>query len=277
MKQRSPLSALCIAALVTCSTSPLTTQAKPADDKELARAAQNPIADMISVPLQSSINNGVGPDEKTQYINLIQPVIPQSIGDDWNWIHRGIIPAPMYQPGVSGVPSMDNTWGVGDIQYQGFLTPAKPGKWIWGVGPYLSFPTASDDLLGTEKWSAGPGIVVLTFDGPWVFGGLFTQLWSYAGNSDREDVNQSSFQYFLNYNIPDGKGWYLTSSPTMTADWKADSSQQFTVPMGGGIGRVFHVGKQAINAKVQAFGYPVAPDNGPSWSLQFQLTFLFPR
>ena len=240
------------------------------DPSDLAKKSQNPVSDLISVPVQGNFNFGL-PGDDAQFINLIQPVVPQSLNDDWNWIHRGIIPVPMYQPGI------DSTWGLGDIQYEGFLSPANPGSLIWGVGPYLSFPTATGSVLGSEKFSAGPAVVLLTMPGNWVIGGLATHLWSYAGDSDRSDVNLTSFQYFLNYNIPDSGGWYLTSAPTMTFNWEAPSGERTTVPLGGGIGRVFKLGEQHLNAKAQFFGYADAPTGGPDWSFQFQLTFLFPQ
>jgi hypothetical protein len=245
------------------------------DTRSLAKAAQNPVANMISVPIQNNFNFGVGPTDGVQYNTLWQPVYPISLTEDWNLINRAIIPVPMYQPRVSS--SQGSTWGIGDIQYEAFISPANPGKVIWAVGPYLSFPSASSDVLGTGKWSAGPAVVALTMPGHWVFGALASQLWSFAGDDDRSNVSFGTLQYFINYNIPNGKGWYLTSSPTMTANWNAAGSQQFTVPVGGGVGKIFKIGKQSMNAKIQAFGYPVKPDGGPDWGLQFQLTFLFPQ
>ena len=239
----------------------------------LAKAAQNPVASMISLPFQPNVNFGVG-DDDTALVTLVQPVIPQAINDEWNWIHRAIIPVPNYQPGNAASPSR---WGMGDIQYQGFLSPAKPGKLIWGVGPYMSFPTATDDVLGTEKWSAGPAVLLMTMPGSWVVGGLVTQLWDFAGDDDRNGINTTAFQPIINYNIPNCNGWYISSTPVWTYNWYADSDNAWTIPLGGGVGRVFHIGKQAVNAKVQAFGYAEAPDNGPDWSVQFQFTLLFPK
>ena len=174
-------------------------------------------------------------------------------------------------------PGANDAWGLGDIQYEGFLTPAQPGKWIWGVGPYLSIPTATDDVLGTEKWSAGPAALLLTMPGDWVVGGLVTQLWDFAGNSDRDGVNTTAFLYFINYYIPNGHGWYLSTSPTITYNWEADSDNAWTVPVGGGVGKVFKIGEQHVNAKLAAYGYLEAPDNGPDWTLQFHFTLLFPK
>lgn len=251
---------------------PMTALAQNAHE-DLAKAAQNPVASLISLPIQANINGGVG-DNDTQLINLIQPVIPQSLGNDWNWIHRGIIPVPMYQPNSPASPSR---WGMGDIQYQGFLSPAHPGKLIWGVGPYLSFPTATDDVLGTEKWSAGPALLLMTMPGHWVLGSLVTHLWDYAGDNDRGGVSLTTWQPIINYNIPNCNGWYLSSTPVLSYNWNADSDNAWTIPLGGGVGRVFKIGDQAINAKIQGFGYAKAPDNGPDWTVQLQFTLLFPK
>jgi hypothetical protein len=251
------------------------TNAALAEDKgtqDLAKAAQNPVADMISLPLQNNTNFGVGPGDDVQNVLNVQPVIPIKLGEDWNLITRTIAPV-IYQPEL--VPGYGSVFGLGDINTTLFLSPAKSGKIIWGVGPVLSFPTASDRVLGTGQWSAGPSAVALTIRGPWVIGGLVNNLWSYAGDDDREDVNQFLFQYFINYNLP--KGWYISSAPILTANWKADSGNQWTVPFGGGVGKIFRIGKQPVNAQVQAFYNAVKPDNGADWSLRLQLQFLFPK
>jgi hypothetical protein len=246
-----------------------------AEDKgteDLAKAAQNPVADLISLPLQNNTNFGVGPGDDVQNVVNIQPVIPFKLSEDWNLITRTIAPV-IYQPEL--VPGTGSEFGLGDINTTLFLSPAKPGGVIWGVGPIFSFPTASDKVLGSEKWSAGPSAVALTIRGPWVVGALANNLWSYAGDDDRKDVNQFLFQYFINYNLP--KGWYISSAPIITANWKADSGDQWTVPFGGGVGKIFRIGKQPMNAQVQAFYNVEKPENGADWTLRLQLQFLFPK
>ena len=169
------------------------------DDDELAKKTQNPVADLISVPFQNNINFGVGPDDDVQYILNIQPVIPFKLTEDWNLISRTIMPL-IYQPELA--PGVGDVFGLGDIQQSLFLSPAKPGKLIWGVGPILQFPSATDDSLGQGKWGAGPSAVALTVHGPWVLGALINNVWSFAGDSDRKDVNQMLLQPFVNYNLP---------------------------------------------------------------------------
>jgi len=245
-----------------------------AEDKgteELAKKTQNPVSDLISLPLQNNTNFGIGPHDRTQNVLNIQPVIPINVRE-WNLINRTILPL-IYQPDI--FDSSGGTFGLGDINSTLFLSPAKPSKFIWGVGPIISFPTATDDVLGSGKWSAGPSAVGLVMPGKWVLGALVNNIWSFAGDSERRSVNQFLLQYFVNYNLP--KGWYLSSAPILTANWKADSGNQWTVPFGGGVGKIFRIGKQPMNAQVQAFYNAVKPDNGPDWTLRLQFQFLFPK
>lgn len=272
----------------TAATSQESTVGRSADKEpseksteELAKAAQNPVADLISVPLQSNFNffdidRKLGPQDLHRntmgYLLNVQPVIPIKLNDDWNVITRTIVPI-INQPEL--FPGMGSHGGLGDTQFTPFLSPAKAGKLIWGVGPVLVFPTATDQWLGSGKFSAGPSAVVLKMDGPWVYGAIAQNLWSYAGDPDRDYVNQMLIQPFVNYNMP--KGWYLTSSPIITADWHADSDQRWTVPLGGGVGRLFRIGKLPVNMQLQSFYNVVHPDFGPEWSVRFQLQFLFPK
>jgi hypothetical protein len=143
------------------------------------------------------------------------------------------------------------------------------------MGPTFFLPTASNAVLGKEKWSVGPGLVLLTMPGKWVIGLLANNVWSIAGKEERSDVNQMLLQYFINYNLPDG--WYLSSGPIITANWKAESGQQWVVPFGGGFGKIFKIGSQPLHAQVQAFANVVKPDNGADWSMRLQLQLLFPK
>ena len=268
------ITTLALAALILLGSTvfPNNLRAEGNGTEDLAKAAQNPVANMISLPFQNNTNFGVGPGNDIQNVFNIQPVIPFSLSEDWNLITRTIAPL-IYQPEL--VPGAGSTFGLGDINTTLFLSPAKPGKLIWGLGPVFSFPTATDGVLGTDKWSAGPSAVALTINGPWVIGGLASNLWSYAGDSDRADVNQFLFQYFINYNLADG--WYLSSAPIITANWEADSGNQWTIPFGGGVGKIFKIGKQAMNAQMQAFYNVEKPVGSADWTLRLQLQFLFPK
>jgi hypothetical protein len=244
------------------------------EETELAKKTQNPVADLISVPLQSNFNFGAGRENNEMiYILNVQPVIPLNITDNWNLITRIIMPI-INQPKL--FPGTESATGLGDINPTFFLSPAKPGQLIWGVGLTFTLPTATDELLGSEKWSTGPAAVALTIQGPWVLGALMNNQWSFAGNNKRAKVNQMLLQPFVNYNLPDG--WYLTSSPIITANWAGDrGGDVWTVPLGGGAGKLFRLGKLPINAQLAAYGNVAKPQFGPDWQLRFQIQFLFPK
>jgi hypothetical protein len=245
---------------------------KPTTEQpDLAKQAQNPIANLISVPFQNNINFGIGPHDRTQNLLLIQPVIPIRLTDGLNLITRTIAPV-LYQPDVES--NSGGEFGLGDINESLFFSPSKPSKIVWGVGPIVQFPTATHNVLGTGKWEAGPTAVALTMPGHWVIGGLINNLWSFAGDNDRKKVSLLTFQYFINYNF--SHGWYLTSSPVNTANWKADNNNRWTIPLGGGGGKIFHVGKQALNFQTQAFYNAERPAGAADWTLRIQLVFLFP-
>jgi len=240
--------------------------------EELAKAAQNPVANLISVPFQNNFNFGIGPRNVTQWILNVQPVIPIKLNEDWNLITRTIMPI-INQP--SPAPGVRSAFGLGDINPTFFLSPAKSGKLIWGLGPTFTLPTATDSLLGTGKWSAGPAAVVLTMQGHWVIGALANQQWSFAGWGDN-NVSAMLIQPFVNYNLP--HGWYLTSAPIITANWKADSDNRWTVPIGGGVGKIQRFGKLPVNFQLAAYDNVKTPDAlGADWQLRFQVQFLFPR
>ncbi len=236
---------------------------------ELRRAAQNPVANMISIPFQNNINLNAGPYNGTQNILNVQPVIPFRLSEDWNLVTRWVTPV-MAQPRVSHTEGPE--FGLGNIQPSFFLSPARPGKLIWGVGPVFWLPTATDKRLGNNDWGAGPSLVLLTMDGPWVVGVLANNVWAGKGE-DR--VNQAMIQPFVNYNMKDG--WYLTTSPAITANWLADSGNKWTLPIGGGIGRLFKVGDLPINAQVQGFYNAVRPDDTSDVQIRLQLQVLLPE
>ncbi len=246
------------------------------ESAELARAVQNPIADLISLPFQNNTNFDFGPRERTQNVLNIQPVIPFSLGEDWLAITRTIVPI-VSQPSLG--PGQDRKTGLGDIVFTAFLSPSDKDLWIgkkvlWGVGPAILLPTATDDQLGPGELGAGPSAVFLAMPGKWVIGSLFSQIWSFTSGSN---VSLFTWQPFVNYNLADG--WYLTSSPLVTANWKNSASDTWTVPLGGGLGRVFRLGSlPPMNASLAAFYNVENPKNvGPDWSLRFTLQLLFPR
>jgi hypothetical protein len=243
--------------------------------EDLAKAAQNPIGNMISVPFQNNTNFGVGPEGGTQNILNIQPVIPFSLNKAWNIITRTILPL-IWQPGV--VPGEGTTFGLGDLQLSAFLSPSEPGAGglIWGVGAIAQMPTDTNDL-GNKNWGLGPTAVVLKLEkgNPWVYGVLVNNVWSLT--SDQRGGSYSNFliQPFVNYNFPDGT--YVNSVPIITANWKAESGQQWTVPLGLGVGKIFRLGKLPVNTQLGAYYNVVKPDEGANWQLRAQVQLMFPK
>ena len=236
----------------------------------LAEQAQNPIANLISVPFQNNTTLGMGPKEdQTLNVLNIQPVVPFRLNDRLSLVTRTILPV-LSQPGLEG----SNSNGIGDLNPSIFVVPNLPGRWTVGFGPTLVLPTASRDELGSGQWALGPAAVAVVTNGPWVAGGLVNQIWSVAGDSNRRSLSQFLVQPFVNYNLPNG--WYLVSSPIITANWQA-SSDRWLVPIGGGFGRVFRLGSQPVNASLQAYANVAKPDLFGDVTIRAQIQLLFPR
>lgn len=240
----------------------------------LAKEAQNPITNLISLPFQNNTNFGYGPKgQRTQNVLNIQPVIPVPLSKDLLLVTRTIVPL-IYQP--TSASGREGEFGLGDINPSFFFVPRTTSKITWGVGPTFVLPTATQSFTGQGKWSAGPTGVVLVTTKHTVFGTLANNVWSFAGSSDRKTVNQLLIQPFFNYNF--SKGWYLTTSPIITSNWQAaNGDEAWTVPIGGGFGRVFAIGEQKVNASLQAFWNVVRPDGAGNWTPRAQFQLLFPR
>jgi len=256
------------------------TPAAATNSDALRKAAQNPIASLISVPVQNNNNFGIGPDGRIQDVLNVQPVIPVRVSQNWNLISRIITPI-IYQPTISqplipgGQPVNQGAYGFGDLNPSFFLSPAKPHKIIWGAGTAIVLPTATNQVLGQGKWSMGPSVVVLAQPGKWTLGGLVNNVFSFTGQSGRQDVNQMLFQYFINYNLK--KGWYLTWQPTLTANWEDSNGGRWVVPVGGGVGRIMKLGFQPVNVGLQFYGNAVHPPGASPWNMRLQIAFLFPK
>ena len=231
---------------------------------------KNPFTDIISLPLQNNLNLGVGPDQQVQNIFNLQPVVPLSLGEDLFLVTRTILPViAQPHPRDSGT-----TWGLGDLNPTFFVVPHPRPELTWGVGPSVLLPTATDARLGTGKWSVGPAAMVLVNSGPWIYGGLMGQVWSIAGDSQRSAVSQFVAQPLIHYNL--SRGWFLISSPAISANWNA-AGEQWTLPLGGGVGRVFSLGSQSVSASAQFYWYTIKPANAPDYSLRVVFSLLFPR
>jgi len=252
------------------------TSASPEESTEdLAKQSQNPIANLINLPIEFNTISRVGLSE-ARSLNIVsfKPVIPAKLGSSgWSLITRTIIPfvnAPTSDTGRQAIT------GIGDINPQFFFVPESKNGLTWGVGPVLTLPTASNERLGSGKWSGGPGAVVVVTTDNLVFGAIANNQWSFAGSSRRDNVNSLLVQPFVNVNLD--SGWYLVSSPVITANWQnSDQQGQWTVPIGGGFGRVFPIGSQQVNATLQAYWNAAKPEGEGTWSARAQITFLFPR
>ena len=239
------------------------------DTQEVAKKLQNPVSSLISVPFQNNFQYGLGPDKKgSQYILRFQPVIPVSINTDWNMIFRPILPF-ITQHSVVGHTSQT---GLSDLELELFFSPKDtgPGNIIWGVGPILLFPTATDNLLGYQKWGVGPSAVVLTQRGPWTIGMLADHLFSYTGNSERKNISVTYLQPFMAHSSK--KGLSVNLSSETSYDWKGG---QWSVPLIGGVSQIIPVFGHLISGGVSALYYAKTPLYGPEWGIRATLTLLF--
>lgn len=241
----------------------------------LAQQANNPIADMISVPLQYNGNFGIGPHDRTQSVLTIQPVVPFSLSEDWLLVTRWVLPI-IDQPDVSR--NSGSTFGLGDFNPAFFFSPSSkltglPEELTLGFGPGLQVPTHTDSDLGIKRWGAGPTGLGVYAKGKWLFGALIANTWSIGDGGD--SLNAFLLEPFITYNITED--WYFITDSVITADWNASSSERWAVPIGGGFGRTFSVGGQAMNTNLQGYWNAADTDSGPDWTLVFTLQFLFPK
>jgi hypothetical protein len=238
------------------------------DAEDLSQQAANPIANLMSFPFQNNTNFDIGPFNRTNNILNIQPVIPLAGG---KLITRTIIPI-VWIPDVTQESGMYSS-GLSDISFTAFYVP-KSENLTWGPGVQIDIPTGGEKR-GAQKWNIGPSIVVLVQPGDWTFGVLANNVWSFAGNSDREDVNRGLLNLFIVRQL--GEGWYVNSVPILTVDWKAQSGQQWTVPMGIGFGKLSFIGgKLPLNIQAGYYYNVVKPDFGPKSQLRVQAQILLP-
>lgn len=232
---------------------------------DLAAKSQNPISDLVSLPLQNNWDFGIGPGDDQRYIGNLQPVVPVKLNDNWNLINRVIVPFVNSPVG----PGVDEH-GIGNIVGQFFFSPRDAESFIWGVGPAVLFPTSSDPAFGPQEWGAGVDAVALVSKGPIVTGALVSQIWSVEGSTQPFLV-----QPFFNYNLP--KGWFLNASGECNADWALPQDSRWSFPLGGGVGRVFPILGQPVNILVRFAPYVLKPDGGPDWQFRLQVNLLFPK
>lgn len=267
------LLALGLAARATAQTAPAFTPAAGSSaesDAELVKKLNNPVASLISVPLQNNFDYGAGPTgDGFQYKLNLQPVYPAELGEDLSLITRVILPY-VYQEDV--IANGTSQSGLGDTNASFFFAPkTAPGKPIWGVGPAIIVPTATDDVLGTEKWSAGPTGLILRQEGPLTCGLLASHVWSFAGSGSRADINQTFLQPFFAYATPRHTTFALNTEAAY--DW---TGEQWTVPVNVMVSQLVRIGKMPVSFQLGYRYYAEKPAGGPDWGLRFGITFVFP-
>ncbi len=281
----SHLITLCIGALATAllsfgAAAQSTAPAPPPDATSsedataLAKKLQNPVGDLYSFPFQSNTNFNTGPHQGTQDILNVQPVIPIHINDDWNVITRTILPV-VWQPSFQ--PAQTVPFGTAPITFSAFLSPKNPTNgWLWAVGPAVQIPTISSATLGSNVWGAGPTAAIVYMKGPWVAGALANNIWSFGGTPGRGGTRYNTFlvQPFANYNF--GGGWYVGTSPIITANWLTAGNNAWTLPLGANVGRVVKIGgKLPVNLSIGAYYNALRPEYGSTWQLRTQVTLIF--
>jgi hypothetical protein len=272
---------------------PAVPQAAPAagaaaSSQDLAKQLSNPVASLVSVPFQFNWDQPVGPDDASRFVMNLQPVVPMSVSDDWNLILRWIMPF-VGQPVLfeGGQPAS----GMGDIVASFFLSPARPGKLIWGAGPVLVLPTNSDPVLGSSRWSAGPTVVVLKQSGGFTYGMLANHVWSFAGPGtsggvERADVSASFLQPFVSYTTKSAVTIALNAEAS--ANWRlyrtaADGSLEekdgtdWTVPINMTVTKLTKFGPLPMSIGGGVGVFVETPDGRPDWRLRLVATILLPR
>jgi len=242
-------------------------------DAELAQELSNPLADLMSIPFQMNYDRDIGPlDDGRKLQTNIQPVIPFSLNEDWNVISRTIIPV-IDQDDI--FPGEGSQFGLGDINLSLFFSPKKPTSagLIWGIGPVLLFPTATDSLLGAKKWGAGPAVVALTTRGPWTVGFLANHLWSYAGDSDRQDISSTFVQPFAAYTWP--SAWTVSLQSESTYNWK---TEKWSIPINAAVSKLVRWGKLPVSLQAGVGYWAESPETGPEgFRFRLQANFVLPK
>ena len=238
--------------------------------EDLAKKLANPISDLVSVPFQFNWEQNVGPNEATRFILNVQPVMPFAMSKDWNLIARVIVPF-VSQPAL--VEGGNPASGVSDVFASFFFSPSRPGL-TWGVGPAISLPSTSIATLGSEKWSAGPTVVVLKQSGKMTYGALWNQVWSFSGNTQRADVNQMFLQPFFAYQAR--RTLTVTLQSETTANWEVDEDR-WTVPINLIFAKLSSFGVFPASYQLGVGGFAAHPEVGPSWKVRGAIVVLLPR
>jgi hypothetical protein len=233
----------------------------------------NPIADLVTVPIQMNFDHGIGPaDDGSKLTTNVQPVIPVGISENWNLVTRTIVPVT-YQNDI--FPGAGSQFGLGDINLSLFFSPKQPtaGGLTWGVGPVLLLPTATDSLIGARKWGAGPAAVGLVLKGPWTVGMLANHVWSFAGDDDRDDISNSFMQPFVAYTWP--SAWTASLQSETTYNWQ---SEKWSVPINLAFSKLVKFGKLPVSLQGGVGYWAESPDSGPEgFRFRLQANIVLPK
>jgi len=241
------------------------------DSADLAQDLTNPLADIITLPIQANYDDGFGPlGNGSKLQTNIQPVIPFELNEHWNLITRTIIPVT-HQEGL--FPGAGSQFGLGDINMSLFLVPRPTSDgFVWGAGPVMLFPTATDSLLGANKWSAGPSLVMLRMQGPWTFGVLGNHLWSFAGSGDRS-INNTFVQPFVAYTTENA--WTFSLQSEMNYDWNAN---QWAIPVNVAVAKLVKIGTLPVSLQAGVGYWAESAANGPDgFRFRLQANFVLPK
>ncbi|HTS20242.1 MAG TPA: transporter [Casimicrobiaceae bacterium] len=269
MRSISTTTVLAFAAAVLTFAAPA--QAQQSSDADLANKLNNPVASLISLPIQYNWDHEFGPDRDGHKTTLnVQPVIPSKLNGDWNLISRVIVPIVDQHVPFLGDGSQS---GIGDITGEFFFSPSKPtaNGAIWGVGPAIIVPTDVDFISG-GKWALGPTAVVLKQESGLTYGALLNHVWS-VGGSGAQSISSTFIQPFLAYTTEDA--WTYSLNTESTYDW---THRQWTVPINALVSKLTRIGKRPISFGLGARYYADSPDSGPhGWGVRAVVTLLFPE
>jgi hypothetical protein len=270
MTKRQWLIPAALAVLLACGA----TSAQAQDsESDLAQELTNPLANIVTLPIQLNIDSGLGAlDDGDKWQANVQPVVPFELNDDWNLITRTIMPV-IWQDDV--FPGTGSQFGLGDINLTVFFSPRQPtaSGVTWGVGPVFVLPTATDSKLGSKKWSAGPAAVALKMNGPWTYGVLANHVWSFAGDSDRPDINNTFAQPFVAYTWP--SAWTFSVQSETNYNWE---TKNWSVPVNVAMAKLVMFGKLPVSLQ-GGVGYWFESPAGAAddWRFRFQANFVFSK